>query len=251
MKLAMRRAPLDLLAVVLAGVLALLASLATPHLVALRAIFGLPFLILGPGYALTSALYRREPPEPAMRLLLSLALSIAAIILVGLALNVVGIALGQQALITALLVVSASACGIAATRRQVERGPESFAPARALRSPWLWSTTILLTIFAGLLAALARPLPDSDYAGYTELSGLRSGANVRVAVKSVEHRRTTYRLQARAASGRVISRTFSLMPDQQWSQIVHIGTPLRQTVQIRLYLTAAPSTVYREVILRA
>jgi hypothetical protein len=250
--------PLDLLAVVLLGDLATISLFAAPHVVALRATLGLPFVILGPGYALMSALYAREPPEPATRLLepatrllLTLALSIVTMVLVGLALNAARIALTGRAFVLTLLVVATAACIVASVRRRGVGDAISISPAVVLRSPWLWSTTILLAVFAGLLVMVARPLPDPTYAGYTQLSGLRDGANVHIAVKSAEHLRRTYHMDALAASGRVVKRTFTLTPGQQWAQVIHIGTPLEQTVRIRLYLAAAPATVYREVILRA
>jgi len=250
---ASRRAmPVDLLAVVLVGVLTTVALFAAPHTVALRATIGLPFLLLGPGYALMSALYAREQPETSMRLLLTLALSIAAMVLVGLTLNAARLALTARALSIALLVVATTACLVAAVRRRDGSETVSISPARALRSPWLWSTGALVAVFAGLLVALAQPLPDSTFAGYTQLSALRSGAaGVRVAVKNAEHARTTYHLDARAASGLVIRRTFTLMPGQQWARVIHIGAPREQTISIHLYRATAPATVYREVTLRA
>jgi len=251
MRTALRKMPPpDLLAVVALGALATLLLFAAPHALALRATLGLPFVILGPGYALTSALYAREPPEPAMRVLLTLALSIVAIVLLGLVLNAARTPLTGRALVLGLLIVATAACILAALRRRDADAP-SIAPARLLRSPWLWSTAALLAVFAGLLVALARPLPDPSYAGYTQLSGLRSGVNVRVAVKSAEHGRRTYRLEARAASGRVVTRRFTLAPEQQWARLIHIGAPREQTVRIRLYRATAPKTVYREVVLRA
>jgi uncharacterized membrane protein len=246
-----RGARVDLLVVLLLGALATIALYAAPHAVALRSVFGLPFLVAGPGYALTCALYARDTPEPAMRVLLSLGLSVAAIVLTGLVLNAAGIALTGHTLVLALLAVSACACLVAATRSDSTFGAATPFPSAALRSPWLLSTALLLAVFAVLLALLARPLPDPGYAGYTQLSGLRAGANVSVSVTSAEHRRTSYRLQVRAASGLAIRRAFTLAPEQRWSSSIHIGAPLEQTVRIRLYLATAPATVYREVVLRA
>jgi|GEM_PF-2595521 uncharacterized membrane protein len=243
---------IDLLVVLLLGALATISLYAAPHAVALRATFGLPFLVLGPGYALTCALYARDDtPEPAMRVLLSLALSVSAIVLTGLVLNAVRIALTGHALILALLVVTASACLVAAARSDSTLHTGAPSLSKAVRSPWLLSTTLLLAVFGVLLALLARPLPDPSYAGYTQLSGLRAGPNVRVAVTSAEHRRTSYYLQASAASGLAVFRAFTLAPEQRWSSSIHIGAPLEQTVRIRLYRATAPASVYREVVLRA
>ena len=198
-----------------------------------------------------SALYARERPGTSMSLMLTLALSIAAMVLVGLALNAARIALTARALALALLVVASAACLVAAVRRGDVAKTLSIGPSRALRSPWLWSTTVLVAVFAGLLVALARPLPDRTFAGYTQLSALRSGAAVSVTVKSAEHGRTSYYLDVRTASGLVISRTFTLAPGQGRSQVIDTGTPQTQTVYIRLYSTLAPARVYRELTLRA
>jgi hypothetical protein len=247
-----RRLPLDLLPVVLLGALTTLAVVAFPHLVALRATFGLPFLLLGPGYALMRALFARDRLEASMRVLLALALSIATIVLVGLALNAAQIALTARSLAVAVLIVTAVACVVAAVRDRDLRETMSVTPARALRSPWLWSVSTLIAVFAGLLVLLSRPLPDGAFAGYTQLSALRSGAGgVRVEVQSAEHLRTTYRLDVSTASGRSVSRTLTLAPGQQWERIIDAGRPAEQTVNIRLYRAAAPGAVYRELTLRA
>jgi uncharacterized membrane protein len=254
-----RRLPLDLLPVVLLGALTTLAVVALPHLVALRATLGLPFLLLGPGYALTRALFGGERLEASMQVLLALALSIATIVLVGLALNAAQIALTARSLAVAVLIVTAVACVVTAVRDRdlpettsVASSRSLRSPSRVLRSPWLWSVITLIAVFAGLLALLARPLPDRAFAGYTQLSALRSRAGgVRVQVQSEEHLRTTYRLDVTTASGRSVSRTLTLAPGQRWERTIDAGRPVQQTVGIRLYRTAAPAAVYRELTLRA
>jgi hypothetical protein len=121
-----------------------------------------------------------------------------------------------------------------------------------LRSPWLWSSTVLLVVFAVLVALLARPLPDPKFAGYTQLSALRTaGTGIRASVRSAEHSRTSYRLLATTASGRVLAREFSLTPGQEWTGILPTGAPREQTVHVRLYRAGDPAAVYREVIPRA
>jgi uncharacterized membrane protein len=246
-----RLVPVDLLAVVLLGVLATLALFAAPHAVAIRAALGLPFLLLGPGYALMSALYARERPGAWMSLTLTLALSVAAMVLVGLTLNAARIPLTGRALAVALLVVVSAASLVAAVRRGAGSRTVTIRPSRALRSPWLWSTTMLVAVFAGLVVVLARPLPDHTFAGYTQLSAVRSGKAVSVTVKSAEHDRTGYELEVKTAPGRAMARAFTLAPGRQWTQLVDTGTPQAQIIQIRLYSSVAPSTVYRELTLRA
>ena len=170
--------------------------------------------------------------------------------LVALALNAARIALTAQALAVALLVVASVACLVAAARRGAAH-TLSIAPSRAMRSPWLWSTTGLIAVLVALLVALARPLPDSTFAGYTQLSALRSRASdVSVTVRSAEHARTRYHLYARAAPGPLVSRTFTLAPGQQWAKVIDTREPATRTVHILLYRVGAPA-VYRELTLRA
>lgn len=246
-----RAVPIDLLAVVLLGGLATLALLGAPHAVAIRAALGLPFLLLGPGYALMSAIYGRQTRDTSISLMLTLALSIAAMVLIGLALDAAHIALTERAMALALLAVASVASLVAALRRGDASKTLSIAPSRTLRSPWMWSTIALVAVFAALLVALAQPLGDRTFAGYTQLSALRSGAVVNVIVKSAEHSRTSYRLEVRTASRPVIARALTLAPGQQSAQVLDTGASREQTIHIRLYLAVAPASVYRELTLRA
>jgi hypothetical protein len=133
----------------------------------------------------------------------------------------------------------------AAARREIYAGDLA-------RSRWLWSALIAVAAFTILLVALSRPLPNTGVAGYTELWALRAqGGNVSVGVKSAEHSRATYRVVANAASGKVVSVTFTLVPGRRWTQVLAIGTPELQTVDVRLYRLTDPANVYREVTLRA
>src|SRR6202034_2252732 len=183
-----------------------------------------------------------ERLEASMQVLLALALSIATIVLVGLALNAAQIALTARSLAVAVLIVTAVACVVTAVRDRdlpettsVASSRSLRSPSRVLRSPWLWSVITLIAVFAGLLALLARPLPDRAFAGYTQLSALRPRAGgVRVQVQSEEHLRTTYRLDVTTASGRSVSRTLTLAPGQRWERTIDAGRPVEQTVDIRL-----------------
>jgi uncharacterized membrane protein len=248
-----RTLPRGLMAVLIIGCAAAAAVIAFPHVPALRTAVGVPFLLFGQGYAVMSALFARELPEPSVRVMLALALSVATIIAVGLVLAAADIPLTGSALVTSLLVVTFVAVAIAVIRQPLDAAPRRrISASDVARSRWLWSALVAGAVFALLLVALSRPLPNTRVAGYTELWALRAaGGKVIVGVKSAEHSRAAYRVVARGASGKVVSVTVTLAPGQQRTQVLAIGQPQLQTVDVRLYQVAHPASVYREVTLRA
>jgi hypothetical protein len=247
-----RPPPGDLLVVVLGGALTALALFALPGVVALRVILGVPFLILGPGYSLTSAVFPHDPPDLSMRVALSLGLSIASAVLAGLVLNAVRIELTAHALLVAQLTITVVSCLVAWVRRGEPIAPVRPVGPAVLRSPWFWSTALLLAVFASLLALLARPLPDRAFAGYTQLAALRAAHNgISATVRSAEQVTRSYRLVAVTASRRVVSREFTLSPGQEWAGTLPTGGPPDQTIYIRLYRAGQPGVIYREVVHRA
>jgi uncharacterized membrane protein len=248
-----RTLPRNLIAILLAGSTAAAAVVLLPGVPALRAAVGVPFLLFGQGYAVMSALFARELPEPSVRVLLALTLSVATIIAVGLVLGAADVPLTGPALVTGVLVVTYVAVAVAVIRQPLEAAPwRKLHAGDVARSRWLWSALIAVAAFALLLVALSRPLPNTRVAGYTELWALRAaGGNVTVGVKSAERSRATYRVVARAASGKTVSMTFTVAPGKQWTQVLAIGYPELQTVDVRLYRVADPNNLYRELTLRA
>src|SRR3989304_3999913 len=93
----------------------------------LRIVLGVPFVLLLPGYCLVAALYpRRDDLQLPERLALSCGLSIAAVVLIGLASNYSpwGIRLEPLLVSVALFIVLAAAA--AALRRRLLRAGETF-----------------------------------------------------------------------------------------------------------------------------
>src|SRR3972149_1401155 len=146
--------------VVLAVVWALgpvLVVLLLPSLEPLRIVMGVPFVLLLPGYSLGAALYpRRDDLQLPERLALSAGLSIAAVLLIGLALNYSpwGIRLEPVLASVALFVVLAAAA--AALRRGLLPAEQAFAVTGHVRLP-RWPKLRLIDALAGmaLLAFLA------------------------------------------------------------------------------------------------
>ena len=204
------------LSVVMLGAAAAAAVYAFPHAVAVRAALGLPFLLVGQGYLLSCAIFVRGQVEPSARLTLSLAFSFASMIVVGLALDVVGVAITTKALTVALVGVGfvAAVVGLVRDPRDPARGG-----ARAALRPevvrWTLGLGIGITIFAIALVLLARPLPNTTVAGYTQLWALRAAdGSITVGVRSAHGGPQTYRVVVKAASSAGTSFTVTLQPGQ-------------------------------------
>jgi hypothetical protein len=184
--------------------------------------------------------------------MLSLALSVATIIATGLVLGAADVPLTGSALVISLLAVTLVAVAVAVIRAPLAAAPGARIPVGALaRSSWLWSALVATGVFALLVVALSRPLPNAGVAGYSELWGLRAaGGNVAVGVKNEGHSRAAYRVVASGASGGVVSVNLTLAPGREWKRLLSIGGPRLQTVDVRLYRLTDPVNVYREVTLR-
>ncbi|MGA2013584.1 MAG: DUF1616 domain-containing protein [Solirubrobacteraceae bacterium] len=244
---------------------------AVPGAVVLRTLLGLPFLLIGQGYLVSRAVFPGDALAPSVRLLVSLAFSIAAIIIVALALAVIGVAITPAAL-TVALVVAAAAAGAAGSRRpptpapvepgvspERDGGPDR--DRRVARRPgpgtvrWLAGLAVAAAIVAGALFALARPLPNSTVAGYTRLWALRDRAGaITVGVASAQHATVSYRVLASAPGGGRAAFTVRLAPGESVTRRLTVpGLPL-QIVHVDLYPAAAAGAPraagpYRSVLL--
>ncbi|HKZ50250.1 MAG TPA: DUF1616 domain-containing protein, partial [Dehalococcoidia bacterium] len=147
----------DLLLAVAWALGTVLIVLLLPSLEPLRIVVGVPFVLLLPGYCLVAALYpRRDDLQLPERLALSAGLSIAAVVLIGLALNYSpwGIRLEPVLASVALFVVLAAAA--AALRRGLLPAEQAFVVTGYVRLP-RWPRLRLIDALAGmaLLAFLA------------------------------------------------------------------------------------------------
>ncbi|MFC1944193.1 DUF1616 domain-containing protein [Chloroflexota bacterium] len=150
-----RRLEYDLALVGILALAAVLAVLAVP-LSWLRLVLGFPLLVLLPGYALVAALFpRKDVLSPVERVSLSLGLSIAATVLIGLGLGYSPWGIGLHSLLISevlfILLMSALAWYL---RGRVFPVGERFGidPARLLswswrRIEWLMLGLVLVTAF--------------------------------------------------------------------------------------------------------
>ncbi|MGC9219942.1 MAG: DUF1616 domain-containing protein [Solirubrobacteraceae bacterium] len=235
---------------VLAGGLAVLCAAVASGApwVPVRTVATVPLGLLLPGFALTRAIFARSQPDAlptqVMRVTLTVALSIATLIIGALVLNGMpgGIQRTSWAVLLAVVTVSASAASMALRWRD---GPPATMP-RLPRVRIGSTLTVLLAsaIAIGALIASRIPLRAPNAVGYTQLSILptKAGRSVNVSVTCDQLHTTSYRLVIHGA-GKTRSLRLTLAPGASRSVLVrvhsartgYVSATLRRTGQARPY----------------
>jgi hypothetical protein len=233
-------------AAVLCAVLALLIPVDGVALV-----FALPLVLLLPGYAITAAAFAQRPLAAPQLLLLSIALSLATLVLGSLVLNYIG---GIHPLSWALLllVVVFAACRVAAVRRG--------SSGKGVRLPRLRLGGLQAAMLLGAVAAAAVALvlastsvPAEDALGYTQLWILpqpgTGGSRAQVGVRSQQQTSLDYDLRVRIGSDVVLRRSFRLAPGE--TRLVKLRAPPGTAGTVPVIATLLrhnrPTKVYRRV----
>jgi hypothetical protein len=233
-------------AALLCAVLALLIPLSGVALV-----FAAPLVLILPGYAITAAAFaRRGLPWPQF-LLLSLALSLATLVLGSLLLNYAG---GIHPLSWAilLLLVVLGACRVAAMRR----GDSAKGPAWPRPRPRGPQLAMLLGAVAMAVVALvlgSSAVPAKDALGYTQLWILPTagsgGSKAQVGVRSEQQSSVNFDLRVRIGADRLLRRSFRLAPGE--TRLVKLRAPPGSSGVIPVVATLLrhnrPFKVYRRV----
>lgn len=215
----------------------------------LRLIFTLPLTLFFPGYALSTAIFARNPIGRTKLLLLSVGTSLAILALGGLLLNSVGgLQAGTWALLLALVVFAASR---AAALRRPPAGTTALAlPRMRLSALTAAVLTVAALAGAGAFALAFTPLPAKHAIGYTELWLQPLNSGVRVGVGSNEQERMAYRLRVSFGRGRApVVRHFALQPGESHllQLAVEPADANRVPIVAALYRSQQPSLVYRRV----
>lgn len=224
-------------------------------------IVALPFALVLPGYALTSAAFPQRKFGFPECLVFSLALSLVSLVLGGLLLNLTPWGLRTDLWAVLLGGITLGACAVALVRRRRQG---------LTNSGWLRVGKIGLNLRQGLLLSLAGLIvcgavamsiigaQRQPYPGFTQLWILPvAGANVKSAVRlgvsNMELTAMEYRL-AVSVDGKVVKEwpSIDLNPHDQWQatlllpQTGHAGSA---KVEGDLYRADAPTTIYRHVVL--
>jgi uncharacterized membrane protein len=221
----------------------------------LRMAAAVPLSLFLPGYAITAAIFARFPLGKQDLLLLSIALSLATLVIGSLVLTVApgGLKTGSWAAL--LLVITLGGCFVAARRRR-HLGPAGpYKWARRVR-PVDAALLVGTVAVAGAAVAVAwTPFPAKDVVGHTRLWVLPlddgTAAGVRVGVGSDEEDITTYRLELRVGRERAfIPSDIELAPGQERVLKVRVERPPSGTllpVTATLYRLDSPGLPYRRV----
>jgi Protein of unknown function (DUF1616) len=220
-------------------------------LTGVAAIFAVPLTLLLPGYAIAAAAFARRKLEWALFFVLSVALSLAILILGSLLLNYVG-GIHPLSWAVLLVVVTFAACWTAALRRGPgDRGPRWPRP----RLGALGATLLLGGAVAAIAAIVlsASTVPSGDALGYTQLWILpqagTKGHEAQVGVRSQQQTSLDYDLRIRIGEDEVVKRSFRLAPGE--THVVHVRAPSDSAGVVPVIATLLrhnrPTSVYRRV----
>jgi hypothetical protein len=214
-------------------------------------IFAVPLALFLPGYAIAAAAFARRKLSWPQVLLLSIALSLAVLVLGGLVLNYTG---GIHPLSWALLLllVVFAACRVAAVRRDGADGAPHWPRLRLRRLELaMLGGAIAATAVALVLASSA--VPANDAVGYTQLWILPKadshGSKAEVGVRSQQQTSVDFDLRVRIGAQRLIRRSFRLAPGE--TRLVRLRAPTGSSGGVPVVATLLrhnrPFKVYRRV----
>lgn len=241
----------DLVAVVTAGVLTVgtvLLAAPTP----LRALFALPLVLFGTGYALACAAFPPGTVSGSDRAILSVAISIAAAILLGVLLNLIAGGITARSWAVGLAALAAAGSVAAAGRRSRSGGRAPALRVHGMRAPrrsQLIAWALVIALFATALALAVRDADRSaSRQGVTQLwvNRLSSGA-VEVGVGRDGASAQTYRLEIRSA-GTVLGSWSRITLSPGRRRTIELAAAPAAGVQAILYLNGSPSP-FREATL--
>ena len=214
-------------------------------------VFAAPLVLILPGYAITAAAFARRGLAWPQFLLLSVALSLATLVLGSLLLNYLG---GIHPLSWAVLLVLLvfGACRIAAARRgEAETGPRW--PRQRARGPQLAMSlgAVAMTVVALVLGSSVRPAEDA--LGYTQLWILPEAGSgeseAQVGVRSEQQASVDFDLRVRIGADRLVRRSFHLAPGE--TRLVKLRAPPGSIGKLPVVVTLLrhnrPTKVYRRV----
>jgi uncharacterized membrane protein len=259
------RGSLDLVVVAILTVIAGILAVAGVTTGVVGAIFGLPLVLVLPGYALTAAAFRRGALGLAETLVFSIALSLTLVILSGLLLNWLPGGLRAGAWAALLGAITLGCCGVAFARRW---------PDTALTWPALTWPRVGLNVRAGLLLGVAALLTTGAVTlsvvsanqqdardSFTQLwllpaSGQSQSRNrsLQVGVGNMTSASAAYRIEIRV-DGKTVRDwpSIPLQPHEQWQTNITVSPPGgggATQVEAFLYHADTPSVVYRSTQVR-
>lgn len=219
-------------------------------------LFGLPLVLLLPGYAVVAAAFTRRTLGVPERLLFSLGLSLAIVALSGLLLNLTSWGLQAGTWSIWLAIVTLGACTVAWLRRRHEfplAAPSQLNTGLDIRQGAI--LVLALAVVIGAIA-IARMGADQSSTSFTQLWMLPASAansnTVNLGVSNMENTTEKYKLDL-TVGDKVLQEwpTIELQPGKEWQVSAVLPSNQATTSQVVaiLYRLDQPGTVYRKVTL--
>ncbi|MCU0490149.1 MAG: DUF1616 domain-containing protein [Chloroflexaceae bacterium] len=211
----------------------------------LHVLVGVPFVLLLPGYTLLAALQPQQHGLPVQRFMLSVAVSLALVVLVGLFINAVGLPVTMNSWFVVLAGVVVGAALVALARRgnsPIPRFP-AFEPLGAV-------IIALAAVAVGMAVNMAAASDSSrPTTNFTQLWATGSAAaGFEIGVKNGEGTPVTYRVVLVDANGAALQSwdAVSLNHGESWQvQVQPAGR-----AEVHLFRSDAPDQRYRRVELQ-
>src|SRR5712692_3295196 len=276
----------DILVIIVITIVAVALAFVVPPDSVPGRILTLPLVLVLPGYALMASVFPRRSLGAVECLVFSLGLSLVIVVLGGLVLNLTPFGLRASSWSLLLGSITLGACAVALARRRglrtchAERTRSISALFRTCHAERMRSISALfgllrikgvgLTFRQGLLLGMAVVIicgaiaisnigaAQQPFPGFTQLWILPAGgANpknaVRLGVSNMESTAMEYSLAVNV-DGKVVKLwpSIDLKPSEKWEttlmlpQTAHTGAV---RVEVVLYRTNAPATIYRHVVL--
>jgi uncharacterized membrane protein len=227
--------------------------------VPLRTLFGLPLILVIPGYALTALLWGRHQLGAPERAVLSIGISLALAALSALLLDwtPLGIGGGQQTLLLGLVaLVAIVAVVLRDLRHRDDRRESGAGGAPRPFASFKWRQAILLGVAVAIVASAVaysahsalRPRGTGFTQSWIHMQDAKAGV-VDIGLENDELQAETYRLQLTVDKRPVNEwRDVRLEPGQQWSTKLSLPESRGQGVtELVVYRSDQPTTVYRKV----
>jgi uncharacterized membrane protein len=227
--------------------------------VPLRTLFGLPLILVIPGYALTALLWGRHQLGAPERVVLSIGISLALAALSAILLDWTPLGIGgaQQTLLLGLLaLVAIVAIVLRDLGRRGGRSEAGAGRAPRLFASFKWRQALLFGIAMAIVASAVaysahsalRPRGTGFTQSWINVQDAKAGV-VDVGLENDEVQAETYRLQLTLNKRPVNEwRDVRLEPGQQWSTKLSLPQSQGQRVaELVVYRSDHPTTVYRKV----
>jgi uncharacterized membrane protein len=250
----MNHRPFDLAVVVILAVVAMGLALTGMSYGALQVVFGLPLVLVLPGYALTAALFSKNALRFLERVVFSLGLSLVIAVLGGFVLNWTTEGLQMSSWAVLLGGVTLVASSAALVRRSRETGKEFTISRSEIKIDWaraaLFGLAALIVVGAVLVARVGALQQADRSTQLWMLPANGAGQNVvRLGVRNMESKAMKYKLQV--TIGNDVFREWEMVeldPEQIWETTIELPTGTEKgAVQAKLYLPDQPASPYRWV----